>query len=90
MHIAEASRGNKTGGAQDGEKKCPPSPLISANTRSLPRHFRLSPLADKNAGEANKYYDIGKDQLFASKSIALVCQLPFYHLAKEFLSGLHR
>ncbi|CAG0915928.1 unnamed protein product [Notodromas monacha] len=88
MHIAEASRGTKP--SPGAEKKCPPYPALLGNTKSLPRHFRLSDLADPASSETNKYYDIGKDDLFCLKTIAVISQYPFLHLAKELLSGLYR
>ncbi|XP_069674606.1 DENN domain-containing protein 5B isoform X2 [Periplaneta americana] len=57
------------------------------NTRSLPRHFKLS---THQQGAAQSYYDTTKDTLYVSKSIALICQLPYVYAARKFLSGLHR
>jgi hypothetical protein len=57
------------------------------NTRSLPRHFKLS---THQQGAAQSYYDATKDTLYVSKSIALICQLPYVHAACKFLTGLHR
>lgn len=57
------------------------------NSRSLPRHFKLSTPLSK---AAQSYYDSAKDTLFASKSINLICQLPFVHAANKFLSGLYQ
>jgi hypothetical protein len=57
------------------------------NTRSLPRHFKLS---THQQGAAQSYYDAVKDTLYVSKSVALICQLPYVYAAYKFLAGLHR
>ncbi|PNF35070.1 DENN domain-containing protein 5B, partial [Cryptotermes secundus] len=57
------------------------------NTRSLPRHFKLS---THQQGAAQSYYDAAKDTLYVSKSIALICQLPYVYAACKYLRGLHR
>jgi hypothetical protein len=57
------------------------------NTRSLPRHFKLS---THQQGAAQSYYDAVKDTLYVCKSIALICQLPYVYAARKFLAGLHR
>lgn len=57
------------------------------NTRSLPRHFKLS---THQQGAAQSYYDAAKDTLYVSKSIALICQLPYVYAARKYLRGLHR
>ncbi|XP_021923906.1 DENN domain-containing protein 5A isoform X4 [Zootermopsis nevadensis] len=57
------------------------------NTRSLPRHFKLS---THKQGAAQSYYDAVKDTLYVCKSIALICQLPYVYAARKFLAGLHR
>ena len=57
------------------------------DTRSLPRHFKLS---THHQGAAQSYYDTTKDTLHVSKSIALICQLPYVYAAHKFLAGLHR
>uniref|UniRef100_A0A1Y1MV99 UDENN domain-containing protein n=1 Tax=Photinus pyralis TaxID=7054 RepID=A0A1Y1MV99_PHOPY len=56
-------------------------------TRSLPKHFKLS---NNPIGTALGYYDITKDKLFVSKSIAILTQIPYVHASKLFLENLYR
>ncbi|XP_066992829.2 DENN domain-containing protein 5B [Anabrus simplex] len=74
--IGSGSRRNRKGLGNDAH-----------NTRSLPRHFKLS---SHHPGAALSYYDVSKDKLFVSKSIALISQLPYVYAARKFLEGLHR
>ncbi|XP_046395461.1 DENN domain-containing protein 5B isoform X2 [Ischnura elegans] len=64
----------------------------SHTTRSLPRHFKLSVAEQElDASSATQMeYDAAQDSLYASKSIALVCQLPYVRAAKKFLTGLYK
>jgi hypothetical protein len=88
MHIAEASQGKRMIAGRNIRQDGKLTQIASqANTRSLPKHFRLSVFT---GDDADKYYDIGKDQLFVTKAITVITQYPFVHLAKEFVSGLHR
>ncbi|KAJ8675599.1 hypothetical protein QAD02_011385 [Eretmocerus hayati] len=57
------------------------------NTRSLPRHFKLSA---HSAAAALAYYDSTKDKLFVTKSISLICQHPYLFAAKIFLTNLYK
>lgn len=57
-------------------------------SRSLPRHFRLGD-DDKNSSAAS-FYDIQKDTLFVTKSITLICQFPYAHVAEVFLTNLYK
>ncbi|KAJ9601188.1 hypothetical protein L9F63_000656, partial [Diploptera punctata] len=75
MHLTELSSGCKRGRS------------MGHDTRSLPRHFKLS---THHQGAAQSYYDAAKDTLYVSKSIALICQLPYVYASRKFLSGLHR
>ncbi|XP_049778730.1 DENN domain-containing protein 5B [Schistocerca cancellata] len=59
----------------------------SHNTRSLPRHFKLSM---HHPAAAQSYYEAAKDTLYASKSIAIISQLPYVRATKLFLEGLYR
>lgn len=59
----------------------------TGQSRSLPRHFKLSV---HNPGGAPGYYDISKDRLYVSKSIAVICQLPFVHASKLFLENIYK
>ena len=85
MHVTElssshsGSRGRRSRSAGLGHD--------AYNTRSLPRHFKLS---THQQGAAQSYYEATKDVLYVSKSIALICQLPYVHAARKFLTGLHR
>lgn len=78
MYITELSSG-----------QTPPSnrKLIKETCRSLPRSFKLSPHV---SGAAVSYYDIGKDKLYVSKSIALICQYPYVRTARIFLTNLYK
>ena len=82
MYLAEMSQGRSgmKAAALEGAQ----------NSRSLPRHFRLSVHQDELSGSGKYYYDREKDTLFAPKSIALICQTPFAHAAREFLVALHK
>ncbi|KAG8226105.1 hypothetical protein J437_LFUL006734 [Ladona fulva] len=73
----------------------------SHSTRSLPRHFKLSSHRGSIGSALEEcfsstnfcsqaYYDASQDSLYASKSIALVCQLPFVRAAQKFLMGLYK
>lgn len=57
-------------------------------SRSLPRHFRLGD-EDKN-GSASSFYDMQKDTLLVTKSITLICQFPYAHVAEVFLTNLYK
>jgi DENN domain-containing protein 5 len=57
-------------------------------SRSLPRHFRLADEDDKNG--ALSFYDITKDTLYVTKSITLVCQFAYAHVAEIFLTNLYK
>lgn len=59
-------------------------------SRSLPRHFRLAEEDDKNDGSALSFYDIAKDTLYVTKSITLVCQFAYAHVAEVFLTNLYK
>lgn len=61
----------------------------SNQSRSLPRHFKLSPHSP-GGGAALTYYDISKDKLFVSKSIGIICKAAYVHAAKIFLENLYR
>ncbi|XP_071871806.1 DENN domain containing pinstripe isoform X3 [Bombus fervidus] len=82
MHITELSSGQngtpptRARKGQDGH-----------NTRSLPRHFKLSA---HSPGAALGYYDSTKDKLLVTKSISLLCQQPYLHAAKTFLTNLYK
>ncbi|KAL1122543.1 hypothetical protein AAG570_002873 [Ranatra chinensis] len=78
MHLAEVSTGGRC-------KR--PSVDHGNNTRSLPRHFKLS---GHTRVAAQNYYDHIKDTLYVTKSIALICQQPYVHAAHIFLNGLYR
>ncbi|XP_044737255.1 DENN domain-containing protein 5B isoform X2 [Chrysoperla carnea] len=56
-------------------------------SRSLPRHFKL---AVHNSAGALSYYDITKDKLYVTKSIALVSQSSYTHAAQMFLVNLYK
>lgn len=58
-------------------------------SRSLPRHFRLGD-DDKNHDSAASFYDIQKDTLYVTKSITLICQFPYSHVAEVFLNNLYK
>ncbi|XP_044007841.1 DENN domain-containing protein 5B isoform X3 [Aphidius gifuensis] len=59
----------------------------SHNTRSLPRHFKLSA---HSPGAALAYYDSTKDKLYVTKSISLICQQAYIYAAKKFLTNLYK
>ncbi|XP_075214645.1 DENN domain containing pinstripe isoform X2 [Lycorma delicatula] len=75
MHWAELSSGQP--------RTKPPD----HNTRSLPRHFKLTAHRPK---AAQSYYDHSKDTLYVTKSITLISQMPYVRAARLFLSGLYR
>lgn len=79
MYITELSAGMKAKPIQQ---------VQGPQSRSLPRHFKLS--THNPSGAALTYYDISKDRLFVSKSIAILCQAPYVHAAKIFLENLYR
>ncbi|XP_058173440.1 DENN domain-containing protein 5B [Anopheles ziemanni] len=56
-------------------------------SRSLPRHFKIAAQAPASA---LSYYDITKDKLYVAKSLSLVCQVPYAHVAELFLQNLYR
>lgn len=56
-------------------------------SRSLPRHFKLAAHAPASA---LSYYDITKDKLYVAKSIGLVCQVAYEHVANLFLTNLYK
>lgn len=56
-------------------------------SRSLPRHFKL---AAHTPASALSYYDITKDKLYVAKSISLVCQVAYAHVAELFLTNLYK
>lgn len=57
------------------------------NSRSLPRHFKLSAHQPKSA---QNYFDSAKDTLYVSKSIVLVSQSPYVVVGEAFLRQLQR
>ncbi|EFA02072.1 DENN domain-containing protein 5B [Tribolium castaneum] len=77
MYITELSSGLKVKAIQN-----------TPQSRSLPRHFKLS--THNPSGAALTYYDISKDKLFVSKSISLICQTAYVQAAKIFLENLFR
>ncbi|GLH07324.1 DENN domain-containing protein 5B [Gryllus bimaculatus] len=84
MHITELSSYQRRAG---GNHSWHGEGLVddTHNTRSLPRHFKL---AAHHQGAAQSYYDVTKDTLYVSKSIALISQLPYVFAARKFLEGL--
>lgn len=56
-------------------------------SRSLPRHFKITA---NNPGAAPGYYDILKDHLYVSKSIAIICQTANVQASKLFLENLYK
>jgi DENN domain-containing protein 5 len=54
--------------------------------RSLPRHFRIN----EDEKSSLSLFDIQKDTLYVSKSISLICQLPYNHIAEVFLTNLYK
>ncbi|KAL6439868.1 hypothetical protein ACFW04_004115 [Cataglyphis niger] len=81
MHITELSSG------QNGTPPTVRKGQDGHNTRSLPRHFKLSA---HSPGAALGYYDSIKDKLLVTKSIALLCQQPYLFAAKTFLTNLYK
>ncbi|XP_011631985.1 DENN domain-containing protein 5B isoform X5 [Pogonomyrmex barbatus] len=81
MHITELSSG------QNGTPPTVRKGQDGHNTRSLPRHFKLSA---HSPGAALGYYDSTKDKLLVTKSISLLCQQPYLHAAKTFLTNLYK
>ncbi|XP_025162444.1 DENN domain-containing protein 5B isoform X3 [Harpegnathos saltator] len=81
MHITELSSG------QNGTPPTARKGQDGHNTRSLPRHFKLSA---HSPGAALAYYDSTKDKLLVTKSISLLCQQPYLHAAKTFLNNLYK
>lgn len=57
-------------------------------SRSLPRHFRLGD--DDKSSSAASFYDIQKDTLMVTKSITLICQFPYAHVAEVYLTNLYK
>lgn len=55
--------------------------------RSLPRHFKL---AANTPASALSYYKINKDKLYVAKSISLLCQVAYPHVAEIFLRNLYK
>ncbi|XP_017775709.1 PREDICTED: DENN domain-containing protein 5B isoform X2 [Nicrophorus vespilloides] len=82
MYVTELSSGLKVRQVQQTQSQGPQS-------RSLPRHFKIS-TPNPSGGVSLTYYDISKDKLFVSKSIAIICQVPNVHAAKIFLENLYR
>ncbi|XP_034936664.1 DENN domain-containing protein 5B isoform X2 [Chelonus insularis] len=81
MFITELSSG------QNGTPPAPRRGQDPHNTRSLPRHFKLSA---HSPGAAMAYYDSTKDKLLVTKSISLLCQQPYLHAARTFLTNLYK
>ncbi|XP_025993189.2 DENN domain-containing protein 5B isoform X1 [Solenopsis invicta] len=81
MHITELSSG------QNGTPPTARKGQDGHNTRSLPRHFKLSA---HSPSAALGYYDSTKDKLLVTKSISLLCQQPYLHAAKMFLTNLYK
>ncbi|XP_043514487.1 DENN domain-containing protein 5B isoform X3 [Frieseomelitta varia] len=81
MHITELSSG------QNGTPPTARKGQDGHNTRSLPRHFKLSA---HSPGAALGYYDSTKDKLLVTKSISLLCQQPYLYAAKTFLTNLYK
>ncbi|XP_063989212.1 DENN domain-containing protein 5B isoform X5 [Diachasmimorpha longicaudata] len=81
MFITELSSG------QNGTPPAPRRGQEAHNTRSLPRHFKLSA---HSPGAALAYYDSTKDKLLVTKSISLICQQPYLNAAKTFLTNLYK
>jgi DENN domain-containing protein 5 len=55
-------------------------------SRSLPRHFRLG----DDETSALSFYDIQKDTLYVTKSICIICQFCYSHVAELFLTNLYK
>ncbi|XP_051168989.1 DENN domain-containing protein 5B isoform X1 [Leptopilina boulardi] len=92
MHITELSSGQN--GSCNASSEEEENFLCSQkkgqenhNTRSLPRHFKLSA---HSPGAALAYYDSTKDKLLVTKSINLLCQQPYLHAARTFLTNLYK
>lgn len=85
MFITELSSGPTSPAASPhaGMRRVRESPV----SRSLPRHFKL---AAHTPAAALSYYDIAKDKLYVAKSISLVCQVAYAHVAKLFLTNLYK
>ncbi|XP_053984939.1 DENN domain-containing protein 5B isoform X3 [Hylaeus volcanicus] len=81
MHITELSSG------QNGTPPTVRKGQDGHNTRSLPRHFKLSA---HSQSAALGYYDSTKDKLLVTKSISLLCQQSYLHAAKTFLTNLYK
>lgn len=79
MFITELSNGQSISGL----RRVKESPV----SRSLPRHFKL---AAHTPASALSYYDITKDKLYVAKSITLVCQVAYAHVAELFLTNLYK
>ncbi|XP_065078318.1 DENN domain-containing protein 5B isoform X3 [Ochlerotatus camptorhynchus] len=56
-------------------------------SRSLPRQFKIAAQAHTSA---LGYYDITKDKLYVAKSVSLVCQVPYAHVAELYLRNLYK
>nr|XP_022914554.1 DENN domain-containing protein 5B isoform X2 [Onthophagus taurus] len=80
MYVTELSSGLKPKSIQNQ--------TITPQSRSLPRHFKLS--TPSPGGVSLTYYDISNDKLFVSKSIGIICQIPYVQAAKTFLENLYR
>lgn len=59
-------------------------------SRSLPRHFRLSDDDGRSSNSAASFYDIQKDTLYVTKSLTLICQFAYAHVAEVFLTNLYK
>lgn len=81
MYVTELSSGLKNKNVEVTQHQGPQS-------RSLPRHFKLS--TPNPSGMTLTYYDISKDKLYVSKSIAIICLHAYVHAAKLFLEDLFR
>lgn len=79
MFITELSNGQTSPGLRQVKE----SPV----SRSLPRHFKL---ASHTPASAVSYYDITKDKLYVAKSISLVCQVAYAHVAQLFLTNIYK
>ncbi|XP_071447569.1 DENN domain-containing protein 5B [Hetaerina americana] len=99
MHATEVASKRTTPVVQEGRKgRRGGGSGSSHSTRSLPRHFKLSVTqrsvdagGEGSPGTSSQMeYDASQDSLYASKAIALVCQLPFVRAAKKFLNGLYK
>ena len=79
MFITELSSGQTS----PGIRRIKESPA----SRSLPRHFKL---AAHTPASALSYFDITKDKLYVAKSISLICQVAYAHVAEMFLVNLYK